>query len=120
MSINWDYAEHCKTAKMYGGPEMYIATIKKDSYNDGVQDAKRRMRPYFQLEAALVSAATLAGVKVAQSIAEYREKRKYDKACAMEAEEILLKNMRPRKIIVVSRKDNAVTSENDEVKESVR
>ena len=37
MSGSWDYAKHSHVVKMEGGPEKYIATLKKFNFQEGVK-----------------------------------------------------------------------------------
>lgn len=90
MSKKWDYAELSQMAKLYGGPEKLLDTIKKYNRQQGVKEGRIQLLPWI----GVAFAGGWAAGQIPKVVQYFKTKGKKITAKEAEtAEKILLKEM---------------------------
>lgn len=91
MSKKWDYAELSQMAKLYGGPEKLLDTIKKYNRQQGIKEGRIQLLPWI----GVAFAGGWAASQIPKAIQYFKTKgKKITVKEAEKAEKILLKEMK--------------------------
>lgn len=94
MSKEWSYAKMSQEAAHAGGPEEWIETIKKDSYDSGALEMKNKLViPLLVVGASLGAACIVGEQKLCRWITKKRKERLIVAQKAAKAEEYLKKEI---------------------------
>lgn len=90
MAEDWDYAKMAKEASLGGGPDVWIDTIKKNSYNSGASDMKNRLVVPLLLAGVGIGSIGVVGYqKICKWISDKKEEKLLTEKEAAEAETFL-------------------------------
>ena len=106
MGKGWGYAGLSRIAKKYGGPEKYVETIKKHSFQQGLQQGEDKLKT--KMLVAFVGGAVVYQIPKVVKYCMYKVKEITNKE-AKEAEEKLIEE-----IMKVDEKENEIVTENEQ------
>lgn len=90
MPKDWNYAQMTQDAAACGGPDKWLAAIKKASYEQGASDMKNTLVVPLLLGGASIGALTVIGFqKIRVWIAEHKQKKLLSEQEAAKAEAYL-------------------------------
>lgn len=90
MAKDWNYAQMTQDAAACGGPDKWLAAIKKASYEQGASDMKNTLVVPLLLGGASIGVLTVIGIqKIRVWLAENKQKKLLSEQEAAKAEAYL-------------------------------